>query len=204
MASPLMCASGAKAALEAKNGILQIDTIAEDIERGRTELTVVLLREYQSLAIQGIYPCQGGFRDARVKIRIDDGKGHQPPEAARVSDLVVSMVEATRDRQQVALWRSAYALWRLNWIHPFRGGNGRTARACSYFILCADLGYVPHGNPTVPEYICERRDQYIDALKNADASVADMDSPSGVDISDLEELLDSALRAQLFAGYPVP
>ena len=30
----------------------------------------------------------------------------------------------------------AYALWRLNWIHPFVEGNWRTARAACYYLLC--------------------------------------------------------------------
>ncbi|MFX9016038.1 Fic family protein, partial [Acinetobacter baumannii] len=28
-----------------------------------------------------------------------------------------------------ALDATAFALWRINWIHPFKNGNGRTARA---------------------------------------------------------------------------
>jgi fido (protein-threonine AMPylation protein) len=32
----------------------------------------------------------------------------------------------TRDMATFGVERAAYALWRLNWIHPFAGGNGRT------------------------------------------------------------------------------
>jgi Fic family protein len=34
------------------------------------------------------------------------------------------------------LERAGYALWRFNWVHPFRGGNGRTSRAVAYLIVC--------------------------------------------------------------------
>jgi hypothetical protein len=32
-------------------------------------------------------------------------------------------------------------MWRTNWVHPFDDGNGRTARAASYLVLCVKLGY---------------------------------------------------------------
>ena len=35
---------------------------------------------------------------------------------------------------------AAYALWRLNWIHPFVEGNGRTARAACYYLICMKAG----------------------------------------------------------------
>src|SRR4051794_35819408 len=35
---------------------------------------------------------------------------------------------------------AAYALWRLNWIHLFVEGNGRTARAACYYLLCVKSG----------------------------------------------------------------
>ena len=34
----------------------------------------------------------------------------------------------------------AYALWRLNWIHPFVEGNGRTARGACYYLICLKQG----------------------------------------------------------------
>jgi hypothetical protein len=35
---------------------------------------------------------------------------------------------------------AAYGLWRLNWIHPFVEGNGRTARAVCYFTSMRPVG----------------------------------------------------------------
>jgi Fic family protein len=46
-----------------------------------------------------------------------------------------------------AIWRAAYALCRLNWIHPFAGGNGRTARAFSYLIICLDMQIIRPCHP---------------------------------------------------------
>lgn len=45
----------------------------------------------------------------------------------------------------------AYALWRLNWIHPFINGNGRTARALCYYVICLRMGgFPPAGMRQIP------------------------------------------------------
>lgn len=63
---------------------------------------------------------------------------------------------------------AAYALWRLNWIHPFVEGNGRTARAACYYLLCLKHGALLPGSKIVPERIRENRQPYYKALESAD------------------------------------
>ena len=67
------------------------------------------------------------------------------------------------------LW-AAFALWRLNWIHPFVEGNGRTARAACYYLLCLKHGQLLPGSKIVPERIRENRAPYYAALKAADVA----------------------------------
>ena len=62
----------------------------------------------------------------------------------------------------------AYALWRLNWIHPFVEGNGRTARAACYYLLCLKQSQLLPGRKIVPERIRENRKPYYAALQAAD------------------------------------
>src|SRR5205807_608689 len=62
----------------------------------------------------------------------------------------------------------AYALWRLNWIHPFVEGNGRTARAACYLLMCLKQRALLGGKKIVPERIRENRDPYVAALRSAD------------------------------------
>jgi Fic family protein len=80
---------------------------------------------------------------------------------------LVDDLNATRD-SILEIDRAAYALWRLNWIHPFLGGNGRTARALSYLVLSIDLGSVPTGMPQMPATVADRGYEYDQALKAAD------------------------------------
>ena len=88
---------------------------------------------------------------------------------------------------------AAYALWRTNWIHPFVQGNGRTARALSYFVLCQKLGYWPPGQ-TIPERIRSTRQEYCDLLMGADASA----KPDGTtNLGPLADYLSRLLTRQL-------
>jgi Fic family protein len=63
---------------------------------------------------------------------------------------------------------AAYVMWRLNWIHPFADGNGRTSRILSYVVLSIRAGFVLPGSPTIPDQIADNRVPYFDALDAAD------------------------------------
>ena len=95
---------------------------------------------------------------------------------------------------------AAYALWRLNWIYPFVEGNGRTARATAYHILCVRSGRLLPGNKIVPERIREDRTPYIAALRVADQAWAN----GNLDTSQLEGYIARLLQAQLADAAPAP
>jgi Fic family protein len=90
----------------------------------------------------------------------------------------------------------AYALWRLNWIHPFVEGNGRTARAACYYLICMKQGRMLGGTKIVPERIRENRQPYYDALKAADLAWEQGD----FNVSQLADYLSGLLKAQLTDG----
>jgi len=87
----------------------------------------------------------------------------------------------------------AYVLWRMNWIHPFIEGNGRTARAACYYLMCLRYGGLLPGNKIVPERIRENRQPYYDALKAADQKW----NEGQLDVRELAEYLEGLLEAQL-------
>lgn len=167
--SPLLCTPAEKAELEARNALEQLRYLEHVVTRlQRRVVRVSDVLELQRIAVEGIYPCGGRFRDARFDVSIPDSQ-HKPPLAALVEMHVSDLVEALNDVSSSALRRSALALWRFNWIHPFPGGNGRTARALSYLVLCIDMGQMIPGTPTIPSLIAARRDRYIDALRDVDS-----------------------------------
>ncbi len=167
---------------------------------GGLQFTPEIIKELHRIAMQGIYSCAGEFRlpprkrDKRhssVKIA---GTLHRPPEDEYVEGLIERMCERVNDaRDWGALKATAYLLWRICWIHPFYGGNGRTARAAAYLALCVRLKALLPGQQSIAAFISQYRDEVIAALKDADAAWA-----NGVeDVTQLESLLDRLLRMQL-------
>lgn len=92
-----------------------------------------------------------------------------------------------------AVHLAAYVLWKMNWIHPFADGNGRTARAVSYVVLSVKLDSLLPGTPTIPEQIAADKDPYYKALEEADKAWTE----TKVDVSALETLLSNMLAKQL-------
>ena len=88
---------------------------------------------------------------------------------------------------------AAYGLWRINWIHPFIEGNGRTARATCYYLLCARNGALLPGDKIVPERIRENRAPYYAALQAADRAW----NAGHYDLTEMEAYLAGLLEAQL-------
>lgn len=79
---------------------------------------------------------------------------------------------------------AGYALWGINHIHPFSDGNGRTARALMYFVLCLRLGQWLPGRTTVIELI---RDNERDEMCNIMQRMHDAKQPDTM-ITDLTEI----------------
>jgi Fic family protein len=183
-----------KRRLEIRNGAIQFLAVLDYIERWKPEklnLDHAILCELHRLAINQIYSCAGTLRDGPVKMSDDK---HEPPDHTKVPELVREMCEyVTSNWDRPALHLASYLMWRLNWIHPFFGGNGRTARAVSYLIMCARLGFVLPGAKTIPDLIVENREPYYDALHRADESW----SSGSLDVSQMESLMSSLLAAQL-------
>ena len=91
----------------------------------------------------------------------------------------------------------SYIMWRLNWIHPFADGNGRTSRILSYVVLSIRAGAILPGTPTIPDQIVDDRAPYFDALDAADSAFKE----GKIDLSRMEALLGSLLARQLTGFY---
>lgn len=113
----------------------------------------------------------GEYREGEVHVAMADGTiVHNPPTAAEVQDQMNQFFIwlGARWPGKDAVYLAALCLWMLNWIHPFKNGNGRTARGFAYACLSLKLGFVLPGSPTVIDLVMQNRDQYQAALKVAD------------------------------------
>ncbi len=126
------------------------------------------------------------------------GSIHEPPEHEDVPELVDEMCDYVNDNwEKDAIHLASYVMWRLNWIHPFEDGNGRTSRAISYLVLSVRTGYVLPGSKTIPERISQDKQRYYEALDAADLAWRD----GVVDVSEMEKLLGDYLAEQLISVF---
>jgi Fic family protein len=189
-----------KAHLEARNGLIQFDLVVQLATEAKAPQSFKLrpstVQALQRAAIQGIYTCAGNYRTQPVEI---SGTSHEPPPAERVPALTEEMCDYVNDNwKRTAVHLASFVMWRLNWIHPFAGGNGRTSRACSYLVMCVRSGQLFPGDKTIPDQIVSRRDPYYAALDAADLAWEKSDA---VDVSVMEKLLDGMLAAQLLSAH---
>ena len=154
--APFIADPKARAAAEARNGFRQynveIKTVQTAIERGAFRLRLSLILALHREALAGISSYAGNFRPAGVKI---EGSKHEPVGAHVVPELIEDMCDYVNEHWEAStpLHLAAYIMWRLNWIHPFADGNGRTSRILSYVVLSIRAGAIPPGTPTIPDQI---------------------------------------------------
>jgi Fic family protein len=184
-----------KARLEARNALQQFDTVVELIEYWTGQdhrpfkLRPSAILQLHRVALAGLTLYAGNWRPAAIEI---EGSKHEPVGAHLIPEKIEELCDYINDnwsRSPVHL--AAYALWRMNWIHPFTDGNGRTARAVSYLVLCARLGYRLPGTNTIPEQISRDKAPYYKALESGD----------GGDLQPLEDLLSAMLATQLLGVH---
>jgi len=198
-ASPeLISDSDERARREVANGFRQFDAVLEMVEQHRAERRPFKLRlsailTLHRFALEGISSFAGNFRPSTVEI---GGSAHTPVGAHLVPGLVEEMCDYVNEHWETAtpLHLAAYVMWRINWIHPFDDGNGRTSRAVSYLVLCMKLGDRLPGTRTIPDQIATNKTPYYRALEAADAALR---TRNKVDVSALEGLLEEMLAAQL-------
>ena len=190
-----------KARREAENAVRQykaaIEIIRDSVQRpnGEFRLTQAIILDLHERVLEGIHPLAGTYRNTPVTI----GKSsHIPPRHVEVPELVGEMCayvnEHWADRNAVHL--AAYVLWRMNWIHPFADGNGRTARAVSYVVLSAKLNSVLPGAPAIPDLIASDKGPYYRNLEEADASW----KFGRIALSGMEQMLETMLAQQLLSA----
>lgn len=184
------------ARIEAENTLRQFDAAMHELQEwigNRSyKLRASIILRFNRIALNRLSKYAGVYRPGEIKIK---GSSHAPIPAEIVPEQMEEFCdyinENWHDKSPIHL--SAYALWRLNWIHPFVDGNGRTSRIVSYLVICAKLGYRLPGTNTIPEQISSNKTPYYHALESADRAWAN----NVVDVSELEALIDAHLAVQL-------
>jgi Fic family protein len=180
--------------MEIANGNRQYDFLISIVNASlavqQPYLSEHILKALNFQAITCLHTNAGEYRPCPVKVG-----DYNPPEHFRVDALMEAFVNQVNRfwESNDAVYLAAYVLWRLNYIHPFINGNGRTARAAAYFVLCVRSGGLLPGKQILPELIRANRDEYVLALKAADNSLK---TPQ-LDLGVLHALLVRLVNEQL-------
>jgi hypothetical protein len=181
--------------LEISNGNRQYhflnSIMVASLQVQRPFLSQYIIKALNFHAITCLHSNAGEYRPCPVHVG-----DYQPPEHYRVQGLMddfVNQVNRHWDSIDPVLL-TCFVLWRLNYIHPFINGNGRTARAAAYFVLCLKMGGPLPGTVILPELLRKYRDEYVVCLKHADqVRLAD----GNPDLGPLHQLVSRCLDEQL-------
>lgn len=180
--------------VEIANGNRQYDflrtVVLASLQIGRPFLSQQIIKALNFHAIACLHTNAGEYRPCQVFVG-----SHEPPGQHKVPALMDDFVNQVNWHWQDIdpVYLAAHVLWRLNYIHPFINGNGRTARAAAYFVLCLKLGGWLKGEIILPELIRRNRPEYVKALQEADASLAH----GSVNLETLHALLVRLLEEQM-------
>ena len=163
-----------------------LSAIEASISSDKPWLSESLIKALNFHAIVGLHDQAGHYRSHPVYVG-----DYTPPEHYRVPSLMEDCVNFINWHLQSAPLAAlaAFALWKLNQIHPFVNGNGRTARAVCYFIICMKANGLLPGQTILPELLRlePTRKEYVEALQKADSG----------DLNPLSELIARVLKRQL-------
>ena len=183
--------------LELANLVGQYDflrsIITAAVETNHLMLSTTVIKALNHHVISCLHIHAGQYR--RCAVTVGD---YDPPPHYRVPDLMNHFInEVNRmwnGTDPIAL--ASYCLWRLNHIHPFINGNGRTARALCYYILCVAYGGTLPGSPILPALIRANRDDYVRILRHVDEAYARGDDAWLLPLSEfVARLLEEQLRS---------
>ena len=188
-------------ALQIENNARQYDflrsVVTAALAMGKPFLSQHVIKAMNFHAITCLHVSPGEYRPCPVQVGHGENS-YTPPMhfqvPALMDDLVNTVNRFWEGHDEVVL--ATYVLWRLNHIHPFVNGNGRTARATAYFVLCLRLGRLlpAAGDMILPQLLRRDRDEYVAALKAADLPLLD---GSGPNLGPLHALVQKLLNEQL-------
>jgi Fic family protein len=142
-----------------RDAIRYIENLAQP--KISTQLTEWEIRQIHNLIMRSVAPDEAGrYRNLDVR---SAGTGYQYPTAFLVPALMKDLIEWLQNFSTLSLHPVEYAAiahLKLVAIHPFRDGNGRTARLLMNLIL------ISQGYPIV-SIPYQKRAEYIDAIVEA-------------------------------------
>lgn len=164
---------------------------------------VISLREIHRTGTLFLLQNPGEYRQGPVVLQKPDGSiVYNPPESTKIDDLVTDFFQKLGEmwRESTPVEVTSFCLWNINWIHPFKNGNGRAARAFAYCCLCLKYGFMLPGSQTVIDLIMKNKPEYEAALRESDTAY---EKDGTIDLSKMNKFVERLLIEQLSSTLPV-
>lgn len=164
----------------------------------RFSLTETAIRSLHRVAMHRLLDTPGEYRQGPVHIT---NSPHQPPPWIEVAGHMAGLCDYVNKHWESAnlIHLCAFVLWRLNWIHPFPNGNGRTSRAAAYMVMEVKHGAILPSRNSIIQQIVENRQPYYDGLRYADDVIKDSQDIVAA-LAPLEHMLTMMLKEQIKAN----
>jgi len=179
----------------------QVDQIVLGVVKSGSQflLSEDAIRGLHKIALNDLLEEAGSYRKIDVKLT---GSPYVPPNWIDVPAHMGSLcryVNENWDKKDL-VHLASFCLWRLNWVHPFRNGNGRTARAVSYMVLCAKYGNLLPAKNSIGQQIVENKTPYDQNLRLADTVYAGTQNIDAA-LQGLEAYMTHILKEQIKANF---
>lgn len=157
------------------------------------------IRSLHRIALHRLLDEAGSYRKVAVSL---NGSPYVPPNWIEVPALMGTLCGYVNENWEHAdlIHLSAFCLWRMNWVHPFRNGNGRIARAVCYMVMCAKHGKLLPTKNTVVQQIMSLKPEHDALLRQADGVYASSQDIK-LTVQGLEQFLTRLLTIQLKANF---
>lgn len=182
--------------LDRQYGFLRSVVVAS-LALKRPLLSIEVIKALNYHAISCLHAYAGEFRPCSVKAGERECCPHYQVPA--LMHMFVDEVNRNWDSLDPILL-ATLVLWRINYVHPFVNGNGRTARAICYYVLCLKAQGWLAGAPILPELIRANRASYVTALQHGHTTF----EAGNLDLTLLQSLLSGLLNQQMASAEATP
>ena len=141
--------------------------------------------------------CAGDYRKGEIFVQdhVDGEIAHIPPDWTELEPLMDSLFNFANSDQEFIhpIVKASMIHFLVGYIHPFKDGNGRTARALFYWYL-SKKGYSLIKNMSISRAILESRIQYDKAFLKTEVDQNDLNYFITYSIKSLRVAFESLVR----------
>lgn len=178
------------------NNLRAIEYITEFVD-APIDFTIIIELHKIMTANTDAEKYSGGFRTDEVFVtdHVDGEIAHIPPDWKEVEPLMKEICSFINNEEKFIhpIIKSSIIHFMLGYIHPFKDGNGRTARALFYWYLLKK-GYALVRNISISRVILESRTQYDKAFLKTENDDNDLNYFISYSIKNIRIAFEKLLR----------